>query len=370
MKHQRNLIIVIITLLAFFNSCQKKTFKTHDEIGSNLEINSLEKLVTGEDIEDNNVNTQIISLTKILKNRLDEKSFNLNLKKKNIRAKEFLAEKDAELQTVVYDNNKYDLAYTVYNFENCDSNLTPIIAIGSSIEHNGQQDLIPAWEKDDGNRWTFILLSEKAANETKNPVLILNPIEEKIADESLAVSKEMPKKPMTPDKRLGNSKAAGLTYKIKIDKEKINYKYENDGNAEFYVSWIIDAFGFGYSYEYERKKVCNIDIKGWNSELGDLLGHDFWFYWKEKAGTTTSYKHYAFNSDYKTRIIGATYEHDWYASLKFVSVSGHQVPIRAKYNHEYYQRIDFDIPAFEGNSVSVVSKSINEKGKLELTSVL
>ena len=369
MKHQRNLIIVLISVVAFFYSCQKKTFETSDEAGSNLEVISLKKLLSGDDFEDNNVNTKMVDLTKTLKKRFDEKSITLTLKKKNVRAKEFLSEKDSKLHSVTYNNNEYDLGYIVYNLDNFNSNLSPIIAIGSAIEHNGQDDLIPAWEKDDDNRWSFFLLSEETANETKNPILILNPIDEKIADESLEVSKGMPEKPMIQDKGLGKSKAAGLTYRIKIDREKIDYKYENDGNAEFYVSWIIDAFGFGYSYEYERKKVCSIDISGFNSDLGDLLGHDFWFYWKEKQGTTT-YEHYYFNSDYKTRIIGATYEHDWYASLKFVSVSGHQVPIRAKYRHEYYQRIDFNIPAFEGNSVSTVSESIYEKGKLEITSVL
>jgi len=249
--------------------------------------------------------------------------------------------KKSTSQKVVLEGEEYDVGINFYNMGACDLNKVVIICIGSEILDSNPafEDNIVGWALAEDGSMVEILVSEDFAESTDHPLFIVaNGVDENIiegANQNLENSSKTSLKGAT----------STIKYELKLDEEKITERYENSGDSEYNVSWIIEYYGSngytGSSGMLDNTSKHIKDIK--KTQIGDLLDYETKFSWYVPGVANT----YQFLSTDRILFTGVTYEHDWYASLKTKSIDTGfhiaSIKFRSTSSSHYYQPFSFDI---------------------------
>jgi hypothetical protein len=215
---------------------------------------------------------------------------------------------------------------TIYipNKRHADFQRAPVIAIGEGVAapQGKSGDHIVGWRIDDDGRSHRVILGENEAKAMVAPLLIVT------NDDTPEEGAVVPTSAVRPQEGAGDVGALSFSYgEVPILEYKIAYNYEGSGNNDYsYVFRRLDYSGY-IGEEPDRMHIADISP----SQVGTT------FYPGDKFIYVPS------------GIRGAwvvTFEYDWYASKKSVTVSEGPNSVtltpRMKYSNEYYQRMYMD----------------------------
>lgn len=235
---------------------------------------------------------------------------------------------------------EYEVGVRFYNMEKCDPKLDVIVCIGTELlpQTGGDFDeKILGWVVTKDSELLPVIISEDFAEETMNPLfIIVNGVDsETIHDKNIA--------PVPTNKK----SSLATQYDLNITGERLEHRYEGSGKSEFNVSWIIDKDGFGggpMGYTFEHIK----DIS--KSQINTNLTYGFDFYYLDIYGSGQ----WVFGNE-PLILVGVTYEHDWYASKKSISIpydgtNSYTIEYRASGSNDYYQKFLYELGTSGGYS--------------------
>ena len=235
---------------------------------------------------------------------------------------------------------EYEAGVRFYNLEECDSSLDVIVCIGTEIlpqTEDDYNDKILGWVVTTDSELLPVIISEEFANETKNPLfIIVNGVDSETINDTKTVSVTVIEK-----------SSPATQYDLNITGERLEHRYEGSGKSEFNVSWIIDKDGFGggpMGYTFENIK----DIK--KNQINTNLTYGFDFYYLDIYGSGQ----WVFGNE-PLILVGVTYEHDWYASKKSISIpydgtNSYTIEYRASGSNDYYQKFLYELGTAGGYS--------------------
>ncbi len=235
---------------------------------------------------------------------------------------------------------EYEAGVRFYNLEECDSSLDVIVCIGTEIlpqTEDDYNDKILGWVVTTDSELLPVIISEEFANETKNPLfIIVNGVDSETINDTKTVSVTVIEK-----------SSPATQYDLNITGERLEHRYEGSGKSEFNVSWIIDKDGFGggpMGYTFEHIK----DIK--KNQINTNLTYGFDFYYVDIYGSGQ----WVFGNE-SLILVGVTYEHDWYASKKSISIpydgtNSYTIEYRASGSNDYYQKFLYELGTAGGYS--------------------
>lgn len=268
---------------------------------------------------------------------------------------------------VTYDGVEYEVGVRFFNFDRCDPNKNPIVCIGTEIPNSDPiyDDNIVGWIIGEDGINQEILVTEEFAENTEHPLfIVVNGVYDEPDNNKSSIR--------------GEKKSAAFKYGLKIYGQKITERYETWADSEYNVSWKIvpegDTDGFsnpwmGYTFAHIKDIKKDQIING-----GDDLTYEFKFYYFDNmVGYIYEFGEYW---DTNHLLIGLTYEHDWYASLKTTSIeyeTGKSLTIkyRASNSSDYYQKFSFIVgPYNDGNVYSWTSfdQRVLSKGYVDIKS--
>ena len=349
-------ILLSAAIFAFFLvACEKNDTKEDATLVLNQNAQPAprpisELVANPNDSQDESINNKLFGAAKELTLKIDKNEVSIDQGTETGLISSSLLKSYSPMPS--YKNVDYGIGLDIINKGSCDYSLVPIVAIGTDICVDGEMDgsYIPAFKKNGEGTWEEIILNEKGAMESKNPVVVVN-VEQKGELPNLKSQVVGFEQENNPVNALSSSNAA---YRIKITEYKIDRAYDDDRNSEYHVAWVFCYIGMpGVEREHIR------DINNNNEINVKITDSQFTFYYKSPEGVTGYY----LQSDAQTYLAGATYEHDWYASLKSILVNGVQIIIRAKYETEYYTRFTFIVP--QGSSSK--TQTYTEKGYVVIT---
>lgn len=349
-------IYVICLLFVSLVSCNKDSIDSPVQLNAELsalmlDTNAEDLLMSSEDQDLNTFNAELLDRVVCFSDKfrerqlLNEGFFSRFEGKKSIEFASLLPDyqsKKSTNQKVVLNGVEYDVGMNFYNMGACDLDKEVIICIGSEILDLDPiyEDNIVGWVLAKDGSMVEILVSEDFAKNTDHPLFIItNGVDDDLIEEAI----QNPENNTNASLKGANSI---IKYELKLDEEKINYRYENSGDSEYNVSWLIEYYSStnGYTGTTPMPDTWKHikDIK--KRQIGDLLDYEFKFYYFDYAyGTENQWL-------YSDRIlfVGTTYEHDWYASLKTKNIPtgfGFDaiIKFRASSSSEYYQPFCFDI---------------------------
>ncbi len=268
------------------------------------------------------------------------------------------------LSNYAIENELYDSRLFLYNFENADFNLSPIVTPGIEVEDNqimGIEDCIFAYYNDENLNTYEIILSEQEALETDIPIIVigLSPEEETVGRLSGKPTRVIYLDPLSNrdsqplDLGLShdpsiNAKVSN-SYQLEINQIQIKtgYRYESSGKSEYSIAGVgVDYNGDDFIFfldpgtarwpdpswaQWEERLVRDVE----SYEIGDILtlGQHFanWPFSGNNPNVQPYFSHYYFN----------TWERDWYGGWEFlgtVPFDGFDLEFRGKMalDHEWY----------------------------------
>lgn len=228
---------------------------------------------------------------------------------------------------------QYEPVVLVYNYDNCDTSLTPYYALGTQINEGNypnKPDYIPIWNLTDTS-CGFTTIGEETANDLERPLFIFTNHEFWSNENVALVSKGTSLQSKTLE---GNSSASVLIAEIHAESFSFSYPYEATGNVDYSIymggnSNISEACWDEWYLNYPRSKV-GVNILRWTAILSKTYPRPastgYWFP----------------SSDERAQFIN-TYERDWYASVhtlgKFyvLGIGSWRYPAgRMKYSDNWY----------------------------------
>jgi len=256
---------------------------------------------------------------------------------------------------MIYDSIPYYPNIMVPNAKNCNSNLNPIIIIGTETyldsTFNNQGDFAAGWGINNNNNINTILINEQQAENTARPIIIINngTYYVKSCDAGLVSTGVV-----SGHGGNGGSGGSGGGGGNKVDYRKIffegfqiNYRYEKTGDSEYAINYILVKNNYYVEVEnnYTLKKVNKNDIGTPISLHIPVL--------EFIQGSPKVYYH----------LYGYTYEYDWYATKKPLAIAyGHVFNCRMTKSNEYYQVLDLPLE----NISNYQYKQIDGKGYIKL----
>ena len=219
-----------------------------------------------------------------------------------------------------YRNANYNTNIYIPNLETSNPNLSPIIAIGSDIEDGESPDQIIGWYYNESGEKELVYLSEKTAMENIRPIFIVNSI---LSGQELY--------PQSNYSKSGDLKKASNLASINatIDEYKISYRYETSKKSEY-------SYELGYIFSSGA-----FQLSGNRTEIREIHKDDI------NKLFTSDFSIWQLNhlTDVKSLCV-VTFEYDWYASEKPVSLepfTNEFIGCRMKYYDEWYQVLCFEL---------------------------
>ena len=362
MANAKTLIILLLSIVTlFFFACSKEDISIDEN--QNLfseKVNGFFKyqldkdllVINEEDQEDEAINWKLIEISEKLKPALLNSSVRnqiISLAKEN--EKEFvslgkLIENIPEIRdlfkevnsfngdsfSMTHQGTDYEAVINIPNIKIADFSLEPFISPGIEIEDNddlGIRDNIFAWMLTDNIVFEEVVISEKRAMATKNPLFVVGPHPIEDADNIQNIN-DLP-----PVQQTQESSTAELRDPVAfhMNEYRINHRYEASGRSEFAMTAArIDPGG----------AVTGLVLRKSNGNyVSELKLHEVK---KKNIGKNLSgWKHISI--DYSPRndyfIFFNTYERDWYHSSKNLgggTAYGTTVYLsgKRKYTSEYY----------------------------------
>ncbi len=258
---------------------------------------------------------------------------------------------------MIYDSIPYYPNIMVPNAKNCNSNLNPIIIIGTETyldsTFNNQGDFAAGWGINNNNINT-ILINEQQAENTARPIIIINngTYYVKSCDAGLVSTGVVSGHGGNGGSGGSGGGGGSSNYKyFYITKFKIDYRYENSRKSEYYLNYKIGVDGEIYNQpEFLIKKVDKDDI-------GDDIST---YTYLSCLNVNSSGQSYNVNYDKNKNYIlyGVTYEYDgWYLSHHdIVFTNGMVFQCKMKFANEYYQVIICPLNMNNGNYIQIEGK--------------
>lgn len=340
--------LLLTTINLAFISCKKQNVEIVDELNiSNQTIDDFNKIVEESSIDkqDEKINKFMLKITFLLRELVLKGEFNPtiqnlcnNSQNKGIfKIESFI--KMIELRSDINNNiifelstliNNTDLKYewldksylyepylNVWNFTEADFNLNPIISFSMGLEskYTNKNDAILCWELNQNDEIINFTLSEDEAMKLKNPLMIVDINQSNITDQNNTYD-------IRPNITSQEDERATIHT---IDQYQINYRYDSDSKSEFNYALIYIYSSGGYSEGGYSEEIAKID----KSDIGSMFYNDYSIWQLQYFNNLKGFDFF-------------TFEYDWYASKKNISVP-YQYPratsVRMKYSHQYYQRI-------------------------------
>jgi hypothetical protein len=361
-----NSILLIITII-IFSSCIKED--KNDNISNLISplfiqkapINIEKLLKNPNNTEDEEVNSILYESAYNLKESLSSNIINKmildTLFKTNTSIKynelpnNINKFKSKIIDNVTYKQCSYEIVIDLFNRDNYDINLNPIILIGSDIYSQNQayDNYVAGWKLNSDNKWEEIIINEEIAKSIRNPIYIIN------IDEINSNKKEQYSSYFYDNKSKTALLSSLTTEKIKIDNINIAYAYDDDNSSEVCFKYLIIINGKTQMYptDIDIADVSKSEINSNKNVDVNIFYHDDIF-----GGPNL----FDFGLDQQIRIVGVTYEYDWYASKKWIYVNEFSFYFRAKYSNEYYQRVDIIFPQNRQTNYTI---TVNEKGSIK-----
>ena len=208
---------------------------------------------------------------------------------------------------------EYIPAIYVPNINNSDLSKQPIVCVGFEVDSDisgmeKYEGYIVGWYFDEEGSVHEILLNEKTAMSTSNPIYIIN---------NSSIGFSYGKKPFLEK---GGASIRTSTSQV-IDQYKINYRYDRSNRSEYSYNIVYIYNGGGYQHGGYRTEIREIH----KNDIGKMFYDDYNIWQISSIGNL-----------YSINLV--TFEYDWYASEKPVySPGGIFVQCRMKYYNEYYQ---------------------------------
>lgn len=321
-------IIYAIAISILMFSCEKKSEQLNvDEVIAQLLVNNVEddealfnlNLLKSAQFVDSEINDSeiVISLFQELKAKHTKDISFVSLTKK-IGGLNLIVE-DSSYN---FRNSNYSINIYIPNIETSNPSLSPIIAVGSEIEDSDESDQILGWFYNESGEKELVYLSEKIVLESLRPIFIIN---------SFSSGQELSSQSTVSE--FGNQKSISTFESINatIDEYKISYRYETSNRSEY-------SYELGYIYTSGE-----FDYGGYREEIREIHKDDI------NKLFTTDFPIWQLNSfsNVKSLCI-VTFEYDWYASLKPVSLLpfvNQYIGCRMKHNDEWYQVLCFELSA-------------------------
>lgn len=261
-------------------------------------------------------------------------------------------------EKVVLKGLEYEIGIRFHNVNTADIEKSPIVCVGTEICNSEvlYEDKIVGWLVN-GERTTEVLVTKEYADTTSHPIfIVVNGTNDLDIDEI--------------DAAQSTKKSAATVnsgYKLEIVDEKIDVNYDKHGKQEYNVSWVFDEPTYDGWGPYDRKHILDIDNSDWS--LQETV-FSFYEHHEPQSDDVSSWNNCV------RLLVGATYEHDWYASLKEIVVyegffgNDYTVEIRASGADEYYQTFVFEIgttatPWYSFNETVINKGSVQIKSSQE-----
>lgn len=236
---------------------------------------------------------------------------------------------EMDYQYMSNDRKFYEPGMYIINADEADLSQGYYLALAEEApEADLNHDYVPAWHilKNGSTRLEF--LNEQQALQSKEPVVIFNPIPVGIYTGGGPYTPPKYDPPITHrDPYIPPTQPPGTTWTATDISHRyvhISQRFEKYGPSQYHISYIITG------------------EQGQEIKSGDQVALDNIA--KEYVDCFCYYSLYSpfFRADkYNTVMSFVTYEHDWWASKKPLTMPGgnYQLWIRAKYDYETYQEV-------------------------------
>lgn len=224
-----------------------------------------------------------------------------------------------------YEKDYYEPGMYIVNADNANLNQGYYLALAEEVYNADENhDYIPAWHVLKNGNVRLELLNEQQANQSKEPVVIFNPVGRYYGTGPYSPPVYFPpvleRDPyIPPPPPTGNNFVPGQIYHDYI---QISEHFENVGKSEYRISYCISDANGDVVDAVDEKSLVDVPRNYVDCHcVYGLASQPF------------------FNAaSYNTVMTFITYEYDWYTTAKYITPGGsYQLKFKAKYDSERYQ---------------------------------